>query len=65
MYSHPRMSYPSARNYKWVNNKWHASDDMPLLPPAPKNIVYENPFINDKKSINKTPNSNEENPIEK
>lgn len=22
-YSHPRMPFPSARNYKWINNKWY------------------------------------------
>ncbi|CAF1136803.1 unnamed protein product [Rotaria sordida] len=64
MYSHPRMPLPSARNYKWVNNKWRASDDIPLLQPTPKNMVYENPFITDKTSINKDTNSNE-NEIEK
>jgi len=60
MYSHPRMPFPPARNYKWVNSKWRASDDISLLPPTPKNVVYENPFINDKTSINKDMNSNED-----
>ncbi|CAF1405931.1 unnamed protein product [Adineta steineri] len=60
MYSHPRLPFPAARNYKWVNNKWHASDDISLLPPPPKNIIYENPFITDKTSINKNTNSNED-----
>ncbi len=38
----------------------HAADDVSLLPPAPKNIVYENPFIVDKTSINRNMNSNED-----
>jgi hypothetical protein len=41
-----------------------APDDTPLLPITPKNVVYENPFITDKSSMNKTSNSNED-PIEK
>ncbi|CAF2990244.1 unnamed protein product [Rotaria socialis] len=62
MYSHSRMPLPVARNYKWVNSKWRAPDDMPSLAPTPKNIVYENPF---KSSIIKETNNSNENEVEK
>lgn len=43
----------------YMYNCRRASDDMPLLKPASKDVVYENPFITDKPSINKETNSNE------
>ncbi|UJR15492.1 hypothetical protein I4U23_002435 [Adineta vaga] len=60
MYSHPRVPYPSARNYKWVNNKWNASDDITLAPPPAKSTAYENPFLTDKTSANINMNSNDD-----
>ncbi len=54
-----RKKFDSLLN-RFIDNFRRASDDIPLLSPTSKNIVYENPFITDKTSINKKTNSNED-----
>jgi len=54
-----RKKFDSLFN-RFIDNFRRASDDIPLLSPTSKNIVYENPFITDKTSINKKTNSNED-----